>query len=421
MSHHSLEMITPMKRFFRISTLIVAILFVLTSFFITRAASTIVDVSFVDVGQGDSALIHDDNNFDVLIDGGVRSAGPTVVAYLRDQSIDDIEVMIASHADADHIGGLIDVLQAADIPVESVLYNGYPGTTQTWTDFVTEVTNQGLTLAVAQFPQEYTWGSMTAYVLNPPSGLASPEQNEASVVLLVKHGDIDFLFTGDVGSSTETDILARGTPIASEVLKVAHHGSAFSSSATFLSAVSPEYAVISVGDNSYGHPSQDTLDRLTAAGATTLRTDQEGTILFTSDGVTYSLPASTPTYTIFLPLVMKDYSPTDPPDPIVNITYIFYDGVVPSVESDEYAEITNQGSVDVNLSGWRLNAGDPGQDFYFPSYTLVIGESCRVYTNEFHPEYCGFNFERGSAIWSNSGECGYLYDGVGSLVSTYCY
>lgn len=418
-----------MKRFFRISTLIVAISFIFISFSITRADSTIVEVSFIDVGQGDSALIHDDNNFDVLIDGGVRSAGPTVVAYLRDQSIDDIEVLIASHADADHIGGLIDVLQAADIPVESVLYNGYPGTTLTWTDFVNEVANQGLTLEIAQFPQEYTWGSMTAYVLNPPSGLVSPEQNEASLVLLIKHGDIDFLFTGDIGSSTETDILARGTPVAAEVLKVPHHGSAYSSSDTFLSAVSPEYAVISVGDNSYGHPSPDTLSRLISAGATILRTDQEGTILFSSDGVSYSLVTGTPAaYTIFLPLVLKDYSPstpeptpTDPPDPIVNITYIFYDGVVPSVESDEYAEITNQGSVDVNLSGWRLNAGDPGQDFYFPSYTLVIGESCRVYTNEDHPEYCGFNFERGSAIWSNSGDCGYLYDDVGSLVSTYCY
>ena len=416
-----------MKRFYRISSLIATISFIITSFSITRAASTIVEVSFIDVGQGDSALIHDDNNFDVLIDGGIRSSGPTVVAYLRDQSIDDIEVMVASHSDADHIGGLIDVLQAADIPVESVLYNGYPGTTLTWNDFINEVSNQGLTLEVAQFPQEYTWGSMTAYVLNPPSGLVSPEQNEASVVILVKHGDIDFLFTGDVGSSTETNILARGTPVASEVLKVAHHGSAYSSSATFLSAVSPEYALISVGDNSYGHPSQDTLDRLTAAGATTLRTDQDGTIVFTSDGVTYSLPASTPVYTIFLPLILKDYSPsstpepTDPPDPIVHITNIFYDGVVPSVESDEYAEITNQGSVDVNLSGWRLNAGDPGQDFYFPSYTLTVGESCRVYTNEDHPEYCGFNFERGSAIWSNSGDCGYLYDNIGTLVSTYCY
>ncbi len=142
-----------MKRLFRFSILIPLILIVLTSFSITRAASTIVEVSFIDVGQGDSALIHDDNNFDVLIDGGIRSAGPTVVAYIREQSIDDIEVMVASHADADHIGGLIDVLQAADIPVESVLFNGYPGTTLTWTDFVNEVANQGLTLEVAQFPR----------------------------------------------------------------------------------------------------------------------------------------------------------------------------------------------------------------------------------------------------------------------------
>ncbi len=124
--------------------------------------------------------------------------------------------------------------------------------------------------------------------------------------------------------------------------------------------------------------------------------------------------ATTPTDT-------PEPTPTDPPDPLVNITYIFYNGVGPFTEDDEYAQITNQGSVDVNLSGWRLNAGAPGLDFYFPSYTLAVGESCWVYTNENHPEYCGFNFGRGSAIWSNSGDCGYLYNNKGILVSSYCY
>jgi len=105
----------------------------------------------------------------------------------------------------------------------------------------------------------------------------------------------------------------------------------------------------------------------------------------------------------------------------VVISNIFFDGVVPRVESDEYAEITNSGTTSQNLQGWRLNAGDPGQDFSFPNFTLNPGQVCRVYTNENHPESCGFNFQSGSALWKNSGDCGYLYNQAGQAVSQYCY
>ena len=121
-----------------------------------------VRVSYFDVGQGDSILIRDKNGFDVLIDGGKPSAGPTVVAYIHQMAIDDIDVLIASHADADHIGGLIDVLHDITIPVNQVLYNGYPGNTNTWYSFATAVAEEGLTLDAAQFPQEYSWGVTTA-------------------------------------------------------------------------------------------------------------------------------------------------------------------------------------------------------------------------------------------------------------------
>jgi micrococcal nuclease len=115
---------------------------------------------------------------------------------------------------------------------------------------------------------------------------------------------------------------------------------------------------------------------------------------------------------------------TQPPLPgmgNVVISYIFYDGVVRQVESDEYAQITNNGSAPVNLKGWRLNAGDPGQDFWFPDFAIGPGQSCRVYTNEYHPENCGFSFGSGRAIWNNKGDCGYLYDATGAMVSEYCY
>jgi micrococcal nuclease len=122
--------------------------------------------------------------------------------------------------------------------------------------------------------------------------------------------------------------------------------------------------------------------------------------------------------------------PTSPPPPPtlppavpgeVKITYVYYDGVVPRVESDEYAVIKNTGGSAVNIGGWRLNAGDEGQDFWFPSFELGPGQECRVYTNESHPESGGFSFGSGKAIWNNKGDCGHLYNAEGVEVSTYCY
>lgn len=132
-------------------------------------------VSFIDVGQGDSILMRADNGFDALVDGGRPSAGPTVVAYLHQLGVDSLEVMIATHADSDHIGGLIDVLNTDNIEISQVLYNGYPGDTATWDDFAHAVQRRGISLMAAQFPAEYNWDTVTAHVLNPASGLSNPD------------------------------------------------------------------------------------------------------------------------------------------------------------------------------------------------------------------------------------------------------
>lgn len=113
--------------------------------------------------------------------------------------------------------------------------------------------------------------------------------------------------------------------------------------------------------------------------------------------------------------------PPPPAEGDVVIRYVFFDGVVAEVESDEYAEIFNKGEHPVNLVGWRLNAGSPGQVFHFADFLLQPGQACRVYTNEVHPENCGFSFHSGHAIWNNKGDCGYLYDASGTLASMYCY
>lgn len=139
-----------------------------------------------------------------------------------------------------------------------------------------------------------------------------------------------------------------------------------------------------------------------------------------------AVPVATVTAVAAAPTPVPTDSPaltaTVPPAPgAVVISYIYYDGQVARVESDEYAVITNQGGSPVNLGGWHLNAGDDGQDFWFPAFELAPGQSCRVYTNEVHPETCGFSFNYGRAIWNNDGECGVLYDQNNVEVSRYCY
>ena len=105
----------------------------------------------------------------------------------------------------------------------------------------------------------------------------------------------------------------------------------------------------------------------------------------------------------------------------VVIERIFFDGIVKQVESDEYATISNVGPSPVDVTGWRLNAGAPGQDFVFPNHILEPGQSCRVYTNEDHPEHCGFSFRSREALWNNNGDCGKLFNSEGQLVDEYCY
>jgi beta-lactamase superfamily II metal-dependent hydrolase len=295
----------PGNKTFATVTLILILLVLLLSPPAYGQLSDSLRVSYIDVGQGDSIWLHASDETDILIDGGPRSAGPGVVAYLQNEGIDDIEVMVLTHAHADHVGGLIDVLRST-IPVESVIYNGQHYTSLTYQQFLTETQRLGLTPIPVHASQTYTWGPLDASVLNPqapPTG----DQNEDSVVMLIVYGDMRFLFTGDIGKGTEQTILNSGTLRAwaeARILKVAHHGGKYSSSAAFLEAVGAELAVISVGaaSNPYGYPAQETLDSLRAAGARVLRTDQNGTIVVTTDGQTYEFEAN---FVVFLPLVVK--------------------------------------------------------------------------------------------------------------------
>ena len=244
--------------------------------------SSIVAVYFFDVGQGDSIFI-DTNSKDVLIDGGPRSAGLTVLNYLSELNISHVDIVVATHPDADHIGGLITVLNSS-IQVDMVLYNNQTSTTKTYQEFISLA---GDKMVVAERGQVYVLDyNVNFTVLNPTQPLEFSDTNDNSIVLRLQVENISFLFTGDATFETEENMMNAGLNLKSQVLKVAHHGSKHSTSTEFIQAVKPIYAVISVGENPYGHPSPETIQRLLNEDVTVYNTQVSGTIVMSTDGQT---------------------------------------------------------------------------------------------------------------------------------------
>jgi beta-lactamase superfamily II metal-dependent hydrolase len=246
-------------------------------------------VHFIDVGQGDATLI-EAHDATILVDGGEASAN--VAEYLRAQGIQDLDLVVATHPHADHIGGLVDVL--SQFNVREIWTNGDTADTQTYSSFAAAVANEQAAGAVVR---KVSWGYDATFdgadleVLNPTTSL-SGDANQDSLVLEVTCGWVDILMMGDATADTEAEMLSSGVLRSVEVLKVPEHGSSTSTSPAFLGRVSPDDAVISVGvRNTYGHPDQETIDRLANAGVLVHRTDEDGTIVLTSDCATYAMGA----------------------------------------------------------------------------------------------------------------------------------
>ena len=354
--------------------------------------------------------------------GGKPQAGPTVIAYLDQHGVTDIDLMVATHGDADHIGGLIDVLES--MPVAEAWLDSQTCTTLTCQEFYQALADNGVVTATVRMGESYPWGGVTALVLNPSEPLYA-DKNENSVVLRVSYGSVDFLLTGDAETGAENRMLSSGHPLEAEILKVAHHGSSSSSSPAFLCGVGPEVAVISVGPNSWGHPTEQTLSRLQAVGATIYRTDQQGTITVTTDGSTYSVSVSEElTKTVFLPIILNAYSPP-PATPDVVIANIRYE------TRDEYIEIKNQGTASQDMTNWKIqsyqNIGggcEPTDQWYtFPGgYVLNAGVSVRIHSgpdaSSSPPSDLLWVTQY---IWHNDGDKAVLYNATGGVIDTDCY
>jgi len=268
----------------------VALLLILGAalFSATAIASNNLTVHFLDVGQGDSELIQF-NNKNVLVDGGVQDMGPRVESYLRDHGVSSLDLVVATHPHEDHIGGLLKVLN--DFPVKQVLDSGQPDTSQTYESFLTLIDQKNIPYKIGERGQTIDLDrSLKIEVLSPPAAHFSDDLNQNSIVLKITYNQVSFLLMGDAGFEAENSIMAAGYNLKSTILKVGHHGSSSATGQAFLNEVKPAVQIIEVGaGNDYGHPTQQTLAALQQTGSATYRTDLDGNIVVSTDGVGYTV------------------------------------------------------------------------------------------------------------------------------------
>lgn len=240
-------------------------------------------VHFIDVGQGDCIYINQ-GEYNMLIDAGNNEDGEKLVSYLKSLNVNGFDYVIGTHPHEDHIGGMDDIIN--NFEIENYYMPDKLSTTKTFEDVLDALDAKGLSYNVPKIDDEFKLGDATFKVIY--SGDDTNDINDSSIVLKMTYGDNSFLFTGDATSNVEEIILNKD--IKSDVLKVAHHGSSYSSTTEFLDKVNPKYAVISVGtNNSYNHPASITLQKLSNRDITVYRTDLDGTIIFTSDGTNLSV------------------------------------------------------------------------------------------------------------------------------------
>ena len=221
-------------------------------------------IYFINVGQGDSELIKY-NDTEMLIDCGPNSAGPTVVDYLKAKGVTRLEFLMITHLQSDHLGGCDDVLKS--INTHTVIMNGETSDSSSYKEIMDLIDTEEL--IIANEGKELPLGPVSIKIIQ--SGNEFEDSNQNSIVAMFQYGVTKVLFTGDCDKQCEDRLLNKD--ITADILKVAHHGTKFATEIDFLERVNPSLAVIPVGENSYGHPTQETLDRLSQEGVNIFRTD----------------------------------------------------------------------------------------------------------------------------------------------------
>ncbi len=248
-------------------------------------------IHFIDVGQGDCALLVSGESA-ALIDCGENGSGETVIKYLDSLGIKSLEFLIFSHHDSDHIGGADEILER--IPVENIYTDLVPNpkNNKSFKSMSSSAQKAETTFIIPKNLQEISLGNMVLkfYIPTPED---QGDENENGLVVMANVWGSRVLFTGDIGTDTEELLIEEYPNLDCDILKVGHHGSKYSSDTDFLKTITPEYSVISVGaDNKYGHPTNEALSRLSKVNSKIYRTDILGTVVFSFDENGTFAPAS---------------------------------------------------------------------------------------------------------------------------------
>lgn len=277
------------KSFFILLTLLILNILVLP-FVVFLSFGAYLEVSFFDVGQGDSIFIETPGNYQVLIDGG-PSYSKVLDGLSREMPFNDkeIDLVILSHPESDHMTGLLSVLE--NYKVDNIIWTGIEKEGEKFEIWKRMINEEGANIYYANAGDKVIMGDVSLEIINPKEvikGEVLKESNDTAVVSKLQYKDSSFLFTGDISSKIESKL----TDIDVDVLKVPHHGSKYSTSEEFLKKVSPLISVIQVGKNSYGHPTEEVLTRLDNFGIKVLRNDTNGDIKIVSDGFNYKIITS---------------------------------------------------------------------------------------------------------------------------------
>lgn len=357
-------------------------------------------VHFIDVGQGDSILIESPSGKTMLIDGGVKGAGQQIVSYLKELGINKLDIVVATHPDADHIGGLIPVLD--NMMIEQFYDSGKVHTSQTFEEMLTRIDEKNIPYHVPKIGDDIEFDKdVNVKVLNAND--QATDNNDASIVLKMTYGNVSFLLTGDAGVALEKEMLQYD--VKATVLKAGHHGSNTSSSEEFIQAVKPEVTILSYGeDNKYGHPHAEIVDRLQAIGSKIYATADLGTITVSTDGVSYTVNGKETSSVETGNILSKEEATTA-------IEIVSKDLVT------EIVGIKNNGQQAVSLKDWQLISIEGHQVYNFPNLSLQPGKTIYITSGTNARE--GQNYLKWTTkqIWLNDGDAAQLRNEKGELVS----
>lgn len=426
----------------------------------THTADGTLEVHFINVGQSESTLVITPKNETILIDSGDwRNDGKYVLSYLQQRGITRIDHLVTSHADADHIGGHAAVIEYFETQADGIgaIYDsGIASNSQTYQNYLDAVSEYNIPLYQVAAGDRLPVDELEVSVLGPPEKqLANGERNENSIVLMMTYGEHRFLFTGDAETEAERYLVETyGQRLNATVLKAGHHGSKSSTRESLLDTSTPQLVVISSAyDSQYGHPHEETLQRLAQRSISTYWTAVHGTVVLTSDGKTLCIGTQQDATTNPTELRSADPLPPGTGGPVVvrervsggtspGSTPVVTDGgsptttTGPSTDSslvlteihedasgndgenlvDEYLVFENTDDQPLNLSGWTVT-DEIGHTYAFPSgFTLDSGARVTLYTGSGTDAESELYWKSSRPVWNNGGDTVIVTDDSGTVV-----